>query len=81
MLRQFINKNINLTTIILFLIFFIILIITKPGFIFDKNGRPREFGLGYKNKTVFPIWLVVIFLAILSYLLVLYYLNLNKLLF
>jgi len=78
MLRQFIQNNINLTTIVLFLLFFIILIVTKPGFIFDKNNRPRDFGLGYKNKTVVPIWLVVIILAIFSYLMVLYYLNLNK---
>ena len=78
MLRKFIQNNINLTTIVLFLVFFIILIITKPGFIFDKNGRPREFGLGYKNKTVIPIWLAIIIIAIFSYLIVLYYLNLNK---
>ena len=78
MLRQFIQNNINLTTIVLFLVFFIILIITNPGFIFDKNGRPREFGLGYKNKTVIPIWLAIIIIAIFSYLIVLYYLNLNK---
>lgn len=78
MLRQFIQNNVNLTTIVLFLIFFIILIITKPGFIFDKRGRPREFGLGYKNKTVIPIWLAILILAIFSYLIVLYYLNLNK---
>ena len=78
MIRQFIQNNINLTTIILFLIFFIILIVSKPGFTFDKNGRPREFGLGYKNKTVIPIWLIIIILAIISYLIVLYYLNFNK---
>ena len=80
MLRQFIYNNITLTTIVLFLVFFIIIIITKPGFIFTKNGTPREFGLGYKNKTVVPIWLIVIILAIFSYLFVLYYINLNRLL-
>lgn len=79
MLRQFIQNNINLTTIVLFLFFFITIVVVKPKFMFDKNGKPREFGLGYKNKTVVPIWLIVILLAIISYLLVLYYLNLNKL--
>jgi len=78
MLRQFVQNNINLTTIVIFLVFFIILIVSKPGFIFDKNGRPREFGLGYKNKTVIPIWLIIIILAIFAYLIVLYYLNFNK---
>ena len=52
MLRQFILKNITLISIILFIILFIGLIVIKPGFVFDKNGKPREFGLGYKNKTV-----------------------------
>ena len=78
MLRQFIQNNINLTKIFLFLVFFIILIIIKPGFIFDKNGRPREFGLGYKNKTVIPIWLAIIIIALFLYLIFLNYLNLNK---
>ena len=81
MLRQFILQNINLVSIIIFLIFFILLITTKPSFIFDKNGKPREFGIGYKNKTVVPIWLIVIILAIFSYLFTLYYINLNKLIF
>ena len=79
MLRQFILNNINLVSIIVFLIGFVLIITLKPGFIFLKNGKPREFGLGYKNKTVLPIWLIIIFIAILSYLAVLYYINFNKL--
>tara|TARA_Y100000591_G_C21523849_1_gene540663 strand:+ start:337 stop:582 length:246 start_codon:yes stop_codon:yes gene_type:complete len=81
MLHQFILKNINLVSIVLFLVFFIVIIVTKPGFIFDKYGKPREFGLGYKNKTIIPIWLIVIFLAIISYLIVLFYLNYKKFVF
>ena len=27
----------------------------------------REFGIGYKNKTVVPIWLATIILAFMSY--------------
>tara|TARA_B100000575_G_C22585012_1_gene368109 strand:+ start:107 stop:352 length:246 start_codon:yes stop_codon:yes gene_type:complete len=78
MLRQFILNNINLVSIVLFLVFFITIMLTKPAFIFDKYGKPRQFGLGYKNKTVIPIWLIVIFLAIISYLIVLFYLNYKK---
>ena len=81
MLRQFVLKNINLVSILLFLVLFIIVITFKPGFVFDKNGKPREFGLGYKNKTVIPIWLVIIILAIVSYLCILYYINSNKFIF
>ena len=78
MIRQFILNNINLVSIVLFLVFFIAIMLTKPAFIFDKYGKPRQFGLGYKNKTVIPIWLIIIFLAIISYLIVLFYLNYKK---
>lgn len=81
MLKNFVFKNINLVSIIIFLLFFILLIVTKPGFIFDKYGKPRVFGLGYKNKTVIPIWLIVIILAIISYLTVLFYINYTKTIF
>ena len=81
MFSKFIRNNIPLVSIIIFLILFIILIITKPIIVFDKNGKPREFGLGYKNKTICPIWLVIIILGILSYLAVLYYANFKKFIF
>jgi len=55
--------------------------ITKPTTIFDKNGRPRDFGIGYKNKTILPLWLTVIILAIFSYLFILYYVNFKKFIF
>jgi hypothetical protein len=45
---------------------------------FDKNGKPREFGIGYKNKTILPLWLMVIILAILIYFGILCYINYNK---
>ena len=68
MLRQFVVKNINLVSIVVFLLLFVLIMITKPTTIFDKNGRPRDFGIGYKNKTILPLWLTVIILAIFSYL-------------
>jgi hypothetical protein len=46
----------------------------KPGFLYKPDGSIREFGIGYKNKTIIPIWLLSIILGILSYLFVLYYL-------
>jgi hypothetical protein len=38
------------------------------------DGSFREFGVGYKNKTVIPIWVVSIIIAILCYLAISYYL-------
>ncbi len=71
MLRQFVVTNINLVSIIVFLLLFAIIMVTKPNIMFDKNGKPREFGIGYKNKTILPLWLAVIILAIISYLTIL----------
>ena len=39
----------------------------KPGFAYNDLGGFRPFGLGYKHKTVFPVWVVAILLAIFSY--------------
>lgn len=50
----------------------------KPSFIYNDDGSFRRFGLGYKSKTVVPIWFVTILIAILSYLFVLYYITLPK---
>tara|TARA_X000000368_G_scaffold154033_1_gene121395 strand:- start:5319 stop:5564 length:246 start_codon:yes stop_codon:yes gene_type:complete len=78
MFSTFVKNNISLVSIIIFVTLFIIVIFTKPSLIFDKNGKPREFGLGYKNKTICPIWLLIIILGIFSYLGVLYYINFSK---
>lgn len=68
--RSFILKNINFTAVFLFLFLYIILVTIKPGLMFTKDGLIRDFGIGYKNKTVTPVWLITIIIAILSYLLV-----------
>lgn len=75
MLRQFILNNKMLVSLVLFLILFAIVLTYKPTLMFDKNGKPREFGIGYKNKTILPFWLMVIILAIVSYFCILYYIN------
>jgi hypothetical protein len=81
MLRQFVVTNINLVSIIVFLLLFAIILVTKPNIMFDKNGKPREFGIGYKNKTILPLWLAVIILAIISYLTILCYINFKRFVF
>ena len=81
MLRQFVTININLVSIIVFLILFAIILLIKPSVMFDKNGNPREFGIGYKNKTILPLWLALIILAIISYLSILCYINYKRFIF
>jgi hypothetical protein len=46
----------------------------KPTIMYNEDGGFRPFGVGYRHKTVVPIWLVSILVAIFSYLGVLYYL-------
>jgi hypothetical protein len=75
MFRSFIINNITLASITLFLIIFIVVIMLKPGFLYNNDGSLREFGVGYKNKTILPVWLFSIILGILCYVLVLYYLT------
>ena len=48
----------------------------KPGISYDSDGSFRPFGIGFKHKSVVPVWLVAIFIAILSYTFVLYLLSL-----
>lgn len=54
-------------SIILFLILFTLFHLWKPGFAYNESGGFRSFGVGYKDKTIFPIWIVAILLAIFSY--------------
>ena len=68
------KKKVSLA-IYIFIILFIIIQYIKPSFIYTQNGNIRQFGLGYTNKTVVPIWGVSITIAIFSYLVVLYYLR------
>jgi hypothetical protein len=78
-IRQFVSRNTTLVSILLFLAIFISIAYTQPRFLYNENGSLREFGIGYKNKTILPIWLLSIVLGIFSYLFVLYYLTYPKL--
>jgi len=75
MLRTFARNNTTLAAIIIFLIVFVIIQMLQPAFLYSTDGSIREFGVGYKNKTILPLWLFSIILGILSYVLVLYYLT------
>jgi hypothetical protein len=65
--KQFVRYNKISIAILMFLVIFSIIHYLKPGLLYTKDGGFREFGVGYRNKTVIPIWLVSIILAILCY--------------
>tara|TARA_B100001758_G_C17857765_1_gene327447 strand:+ start:187 stop:429 length:243 start_codon:yes stop_codon:yes gene_type:complete len=78
MIRTIIRTNKASFAILLFIMFFVIFQLSEPAFLYDNDGALRQFGLGMKNKTILPVWLLSIFLAIISYLLILYYLSFPK---
>jgi hypothetical protein len=68
----FIRQNITLVATFLFIILFSVTYYMKPGFLFLADGSIRPFGVGYRNKTILPLWLYAIILGIFSYLGVLF---------
>lgn len=77
--RTYIRDNATMFAIILFLIIFGSIQMIKPAFLYNTDGSIREFGVGYRNKTILPIWLLSLILGILSYLFVMYYVAYPKL--
>jgi hypothetical protein len=73
MFNQYISREaLSIIAVFIFLIFFGIINAFRPSIIYNKDLSFRRFGIGYKNKTVIPIWLMSIVLAILVYVLVTY---------
>jgi len=79
--QNIIKKNITSVSIILFVTIFYIVQYFQPSIIYNDDGSLRDFGIGTKKKTVLPIWLVSLILAIFSYLFVLYYLKFPKIVY
>jgi len=75
MKKSIIRNNITSFSILLFVIIFAVIQIVSPAFLYNDDGSIRQFGLGTKKKTVLPVWLFAIILAILSYLFILCYCN------
>jgi hypothetical protein len=67
------NNKVNIA-VLLFIFLAFSLHYSQPLMIYTEDGGFREFGVGYRHKTVFPIWLVVLLMAIFCYYSVLYYL-------
>ena len=73
-LKLLVRKNRLQFAIVLFLIVFTFIHIQKPSLLYEDNGSFRQFGVGYRKKTVVPIWLISIVVALLSYVVVSFYL-------
>lgn len=75
MSKNYIRENPTLVAVLLFIIIFGAIQMMKPSCFYNKDGSIREFGIGYKNKTILPVWLLSIVLGVLCYLAVIYYIT------
>ncbi len=75
MYRNYIRRHKLAVAVLIFVVCFMAIHMAKPSMFYTPDGGFRQFGVGYKQKTVIPIWLVAIILAIFSYLAVLYYIH------
>lgn len=72
-LSSALTNNMLLLSISFFLLAFYGIYIVQPGCFYKKDGSIRIFGIGYKNKTIFPLWLFSIALGIVCYISMHYY--------
>jgi hypothetical protein len=73
MSQRWIRHNKITAAIIIYIILFASINMVKPAFLYKPDGNLRVFGLGYRSKTIIPVWLLSIFLAIISYFSIMYY--------
>ena len=66
-IKPYIRQHLPLFSIILFLFLFGSIQMVSPAFLYNSDGSLKHFGVGYKNKTILPVWLLAIVLGILSY--------------
>ena len=59
-------------SIIIYLFLAITIIISKPRIFYDNRNKIKPFGTG-PIKTILPLWLVLMIVAILSYIFVMFY--------
>jgi hypothetical protein len=77
MLKHAIQRNVVSIAILVYICLYMLIMSLKPSFLFQKNGSLREFGIGYRNKTIIPVWFLAIFIATLSYFSVMYYVSME----
>lgn len=63
-----VKRNPKLWMVTLYLFLVSALLSWQPKLAFDEEGRIRPFGTGKKGHTVFPLWVWVLMLAVVSYL-------------
>jgi hypothetical protein len=70
--KRWVRHNKVSVAILLYIILFGLVNVLKPAFIYNPDGSLKEFGVGFRKKTIIPAWLISIFLAIIAYFSVVY---------
>lgn len=73
--KRWIRHNKITVAILIYIILFALINVLKPGFMYNPDGSLKEFGVGYRKKTIIPVWLSSILLAIIAYFSVVYYVS------
>jgi hypothetical protein len=71
--KRWIRHNKISMAILIYIILFGLINFLKPAFMYNSDGSLKEFGVGFRKKTIIPVWLISIFLAIIAYFSVVYY--------
>jgi hypothetical protein len=53
-------------SIVFYVLLMILIVLSKPGVIFEKNGSVKAFGVGY-DKTMFSFGVFSVVLAVISF--------------
>ena len=62
------NRNLRVQlSLLIYLVLISGLLYAKPLSFYNNDGSLRQFGTGGGEKTLTPLWLVILLLAILSY--------------
>ena len=70
--------DVKFIIIALYICLYLVIVYFKPSFMYDeKNDCFRQFGVGYKNTTILPLWFISILLAIACYFIIIYLLHLK----
>jgi hypothetical protein len=70
---RWVRHNKISVAIIIYITLFVIVNLLEPAFMYNPDGSIKDFGVGYRKKTIIPVWLISIFLAIIAYFSVMYY--------
>ena len=71
--QRWVRHNKIIVSIVIFVILFSLVNVLKPAFMYNPDGSIKEFGVGYRKKTIIPVWLISVKLAIISYFFVVAY--------